>query len=69
MFFTGGLYFCRLWLCDCFRLIFFVGCDANNEGEIASEKSINALHNEIKALRAIAGILPKQSCFLIRLTT
>lgn len=32
---------------------FFVGRDAeDNEGEIASEKSINALHEEIKALRA-----------------
>lgn len=32
---------------------FFVGRDAeNDEGEIASEKSINALHEEIKALRA-----------------
>lgn len=31
----------------------FVGRDAeNDEGEIASEKSINALHEKIKALRA-----------------
>ena len=32
---------------------FFIGRDAeNDEGEIAGEKSINALHEEIKALRA-----------------